>query len=529
MAVEETEYAGFIPTQPINWADLTEDLAGKVYQIGEERQKKREELDKIAADNQKLLNNWEPGKNQTLNQLVLRGADQGRTLIKQWNDQLKAGQISATDYKNRMNNVSEYWGVLANSAKTYDARYLEIVKRQQEGVASDFEIEMYNMFGNMSNLSDMTTQFDDEGRVYMAKTDPKTGKIIGDLYDVRTMNIPDNIYANKVKVNEQVTGLIKDWEPKTIFKDLGRGGELNIESVKQQDSYKVMVERVVNTVAPDSNPRAQISVLVDNGVIPAAEYYRTKDEYDTKKNAAIQREIQIKQQAGLKDVNLTKDELAEIELSLVQVTQDRGGLIIPVLNEQQRKAAKDRARGEVDIQLAEKISGSPQQRWTGGGGGDDLTAAEKNELNNIEDYQRGYVASLDAFGMNSSGQKTKSPDFSGLDDNFQYKYENGKVKVYKMGSLSESGGLQSSAVLVKTISDPKGLAQYTVYGKSPAEATTNYEKGRAQYRRALGLEGAKPKTNVPKATSQSDFNNRWSKLKKGQKLIGPDGKTYTKG
>jgi hypothetical protein len=495
------EYAGFVPTQAINWADLTEDLAGKVYQVGAERQKKREELDKIAADNQKLLNSWEPGKNQTLNQLVLRGADQGRVLIKQWNDDLKAGLISPTDYKNKMNNLTEYWGTLANSAKTYDARYLEIVKRQQDGVASDFEIEMYNMFGNMSNLSDMTTQFDNDGRVYMAKTDPKTGGIVGDIYDVRSMNIPDNIYANKVKVNEQVTGLIKDWEPKTIFKDIGRGGEINIESVKQQDQYKVMVERVVNTVAPDSNPRAQISVLVDNGVIPAPDYYRTPEEYTTKKEQAIQREIQIKQQAGLKDVNLTKDELAEIELSLVQVTQDRGGLIMPVLNEQQRKAAKDRARGEVDIQLAEKITGSPQQRWTtGGGGGDDLTAADKKEIDNIQDYQRGYVASLDAFGMNSSGQKTKSPDFSGLDDNFQYKYENGKVKVYKMGSLSESGGLQSSAVLVKTISDPKGLAQYTVYGKSPAEATTNYELGRAQYRRALGLDGkpSAPKSTTPK-------------------------------
>jgi len=362
------EYAGFVPTQTINWADLTEDLAGKVYQVGAERQKKREELDKIATDNQKLLNSWQPGKNQTLNQLVLRGADQGRTIIKQWNDQLKAGEISAVDYKNKMNNLTEYWGVLANSAKTYDDRYLEIIKRQQDGTASEFEVEMYNMFGNMSNLSDMTTQFDNDGRVYMAKTDKNTGQIIGDIYDVRSMNIPDNIYANKIKVNEQVTGLIKDWEPKTIFKDLGRGGEINIESVKQQDQYKVMVERVVNTVAPDSNPRAQISVLVDNGVIPAPDYYRTPEEYKTKKEQAIQREVQIKQQAGLKDVNLTKDELAEIELSLVQVTQDRGGLIMPVLNEQQRNAAKDRARGEIDIQLAEKISGSPQQRWTGGGG-----------------------------------------------------------------------------------------------------------------------------------------------------------------
>lgn len=375
------EYAGFVPTEPINWADLTEDLAGKVYQVGAERQKKREELDQIAADNQKLLNSWEPGKNQTLNQLVLRGADQGRVLIKQWNDKLKAGQISPTDYKNKMNNLTEYWGTLANSAKNYDARYLEIVKRQQEGTASDFEIEMYNMFGNMSNLSDMTTQFDDDGRVYMAKTDPKTGKIIGDIYDVRSMNIPDNIYANKVKVGEQVDGLIEGWKPVESPAVLDKFGKVNYESVKNQKEFKIMAERVVNTVAPDSNPRAQISVLVDNGVIAAPEYYRTKDEYEAKRNAAIQREMQIKQQAGIKEVELTTQELAEIDLSLVQVTQEKSGIIVPVLNEAQRNAAKNRVRQEVDIRIEERIEKELPRSTGGGGGGTSGTTPKPKQYN----------------------------------------------------------------------------------------------------------------------------------------------------
>ena len=53
------EYAGFVPTETrINWADLTEDLAGKVYQIGEKREKAKAELDQIAADNQAMLNAW---------------------------------------------------------------------------------------------------------------------------------------------------------------------------------------------------------------------------------------------------------------------------------------------------------------------------------------------------------------------------------------------------------------------------------------------------------------------------------------
>jgi hypothetical protein len=368
------EYAGFIPTEKINWAKLSGDLAGQVYKIGEERQKKREELDQIATDNQAMLNAWQPGKNQTFNQAVLRGADQARVLIKQWNDDLKAGMISPTDYRNKMNNMKEYWGILAQTAKTYDDRYLEIVKRQtpdENGKiqASSFEIDMFDDLAQMSDLSKSATQWDYDGRLYMANTDQNNGKILGNIYDVRTVNLPDNIIANRVYVDESVNGIVKNWEPKVIFKDLGKGGELNIESVKEQDEYKIMVENVVNTIAPDNNPRAQISVLADNGVITPF-YYKTDQEYKTKKEQQINRLKQLKIDAGAKDTEVTKEELDKIELSLVRKVQDRNGLFMPVLTEDQKNAAKKRVRDSAGIQLSEKITGSPQQKWTTGGGGD---------------------------------------------------------------------------------------------------------------------------------------------------------------
>lgn len=419
------EYAGFVPTQAINWAELTEDLAGKVYQVGEERQKKREELDKIATDNQTLLNSWQPGKSQTLNQFVLRGADQGRVLIKQWNDQLKAGQISPVDYKNKMNNLKEYWGILAQSAKTYDERYLEIVKRQQpdeNGViqASAYEIELYDRFGKMSDLSQNTTQFDNDGRIYMAKTDPNTGKIKGDIFDVRTMSLPDNIVANRVDVDKSVDGIVKTWEPKTIFKDLGRGGELNIESVKQQDTYKIMSERVVNTIAPDSNPRAQISVLVDNGVI-TADYYSSDQEYKAKRQQEINNLRQMKINAGAKDTEITKEELAEIDLSLVRVVQDPNGLFMPVLTEEQKKAAKQRVRESIDIQLGEKISGSPQQRWTtSGGGGSAPKPVDYSQYKRMADaWKNGDINVLSSFLSNKTNKIQRVPG-SGFEITDQY-------------------------------------------------------------------------------------------------------------
>jgi hypothetical protein len=371
MAVEETEYAGFIPTQPINWASLAEDLAGKVYNIGEERQKKREELDKIAADNQSMLNSWQPGKNQTFNQAVLRGADQGRVLIKQWNDDLKAGLISATDYKNKMNNMKEYWGILAQTAKTYDDRYLEILKRQtpdENGKiqASSFEIDMFDELAQMSNLSQSATQWDYDGRLYMANTDPNNGKIKGNIYDVRTVNLPDNIIANRVNVDDQVNAVVKNWNTKTLFEKVAKGGELTIESAKNQDSYKIMVERLANTIAPDNNPRAQISVLADNGVLTPY-YYKTDQEYKAIKEQQINDLRQLKIDAGATDISLTEKELYDIEISLVRKVQDGNGLFMPVLTDEQKKLARERVKESIDIQLAEQIQKDMPNIGRGGG------------------------------------------------------------------------------------------------------------------------------------------------------------------
>jgi len=500
------EYASFVPTQKINWAELSKDLSGQIYQIGEERQKKRDELDKIAADNQAMLNAWQPGKNQTFNQAVLRGADQGRVLIKQWNDQLKRGEISAVDYKNKMNNMKEYWGILAQTAKTYDDRYLEVIKRQtpdENGKiqASSFEIDMFEDLAQMADLSKSATQWDNDGRLYMANTDQNNGQILGNIYDVRTVSLPDNIIANRVYVDESVNEIVKNWEPKVIFKDLGKGGELNIESAKEQDSYKIMVENVVNTIASDNNPRAQISVLTDNGVI-VPYYYKTDQEYKTKKEQQINRLKQLKIDAGAKDTEITKEELDKIELSLVRKEQDRNGLFMPVLTEDQKKAAKDRVRSSVDIQLTERVTGSPQQKWTTSGGGGDGTADEK-EQQRVNEYQRGYMTSLDAFGLDEQGKKTKQPDLSGLDNSYKYRYVNGTIQVYRLNH----GKNESPLAIIKS---PKGLAQYTVYGKSVAEQEANYELGRTQYRRSKGLDGAPKQDNIPSATRAEWKKSGWT-------------------
>jgi hypothetical protein len=202
----------------------------------------------------------------------------------------------------------------------------------------------------------------------------------------------------------------------------------------------------------------------------------------------------MKINAGAKDTEVTKEELAEIELSLVKVVQEPGGLFMPVLSDAQKSEAKKRVRSSVDIQLAEKITGSPQQRWTGGGGGG--TSADEKEQQRVNEFERGYKASLDAFGLDAQGKKVKEPDTSGLDNSYEYRVYNNKVFVYKPGTAGYGNPLA-------VITEPRGLAQYTVYGKSPAEQSENYDRGRSQYRSSLGLGGAPKTTTKTTQTSRA--------------------------
>jgi uncharacterized protein (DUF4415 family) len=509
-------YAGFVPTQAINWAELSEDLAGKVYQVGEERQKKRNELDKIATDNQKTLAEFEPGKNQSLRELTLRGADQGRVLIKQWNDQLKAGIISPTDYKNKMNNLMESWGVFAKSAKSYDERYLEVMSRQQPGkdgkvAASAYEVDVLTReFGDMSDLSNKTTHFDNDGRVYMATTDKNTGQIIGDVYDVRTMSYPNNIFANRVYVDDQVNDVVKNWDTKTLFEKAAKSGELTIESAKNQDSYKIMVERLANTIAPDNNPRAQVSILIDNGVIQNPIYYKNDDEYDAVKKQAINKLVQEKKNAGIEKTEPTKEELATIELSIIKNQQGADGIINPVLTKKQRDEARERVKQSVDIQLAEKIKKDMPNIVRGGGDGTpkEVDTTLRDIL--VEAWAGG-PGSINTLNANL---RDKGYEFKPGGRNPQGQYT--------MKLVSRRPDAEGNEVVIVPASSNLNDFDPFFYGTGATGAKTAKKQ-----REAAG--GTPAKTNITKATSQSDFDNKWNKLKPGEKLIAPTGKIYTKG
>ena len=480
------------PSTTLNWAGLASDAAKQIQGIENRRTEEKDALDKAASELSNVVKSTPMGESQTMNSLIIGGADTGKSQINKWNQQLKNGEISPKDYKTKLANLNESWSLFANTAKSYDDRYKLAMARQEPDEngfipAGAFELELASMFGQTAELNGKSLNVSDDGTVNMSSIDPATGEL-KDLIDIRDINRPENVTSNRLDVPSSIKSYTDKWDPYVIWEDLGRGSELTIENIRRNPQYETMSATVAEAVASDNNPRAQISVLVDNGVMNAS-YYRTPEEKQQKLNEELDRLRAIKKTAG-QSTELSADEKKAAEFSLVQIAKDANGVINPVLTEEQKKAAKDRVMQEIEMQLGSKITASPKQDWYHAPQ-KESSAGSGKDAERLNEYQRGYIASLNAFGMTPEGGRT-TPNLAGLSNQYQYVARKGAVDVYKMGSIDTKGEPTKGAVPVATARAPKDLAPYTVYGKSPAESATNYERGRAQYRTAKGMGGSAP-------------------------------------
>lgn len=392
----EITYAGYVPTSRPDYSALSNELAEKIYGVLDKRQERKQKLDEIEQANQKLLNTWMPGKNQTSNDFVIKGIDKFRKDALQWNKDLKAGKISESEYIRRNRNLEENYQMLINVMKSKDERVDTVVQRQEVdpelgyAPASSYETDyLLKRFGEDISMQNREIQTDGIGGMYIAEVDPTTGLVTKKISDPRVMANPENLVANNVHVPSRVEDITKNWNPDIIWRDLGLKGEENIETVKQKQGYKYMVEKAVNAIAPDSNPRAQVSVLVDNGVISDPEYYDTDEERNQIVQEKVAELMQIKKESGFKGQAMfpTDQEMKDIEVSLIKNIITPDGISMPELTEEQKKLAKERVRNEIDFSFSEKVTGTPQQppapkspRGPGGGPKEDKPIVKYEEM-----------------------------------------------------------------------------------------------------------------------------------------------------
>ena len=496
------EYAGYIPkTQTTNWASLTGDLAKTISDIGEDRQKQKDDLDLMVKDNESLMNSYELGKSQTMNTMVLKGAEEGRAKIVEWNKLLKAGKLSPNEYKERMNNVKDYWGVLATSAQTNDKRYADALQRQQDGTASQQEFDYIQQYGSMVGMEDNKIHFSDSGKIYTGKVDPKTGLITGELFDVRALNLPQNIVQNKTDVNKLTAEAVKGWEANETWKQLGGGGEMNISDPRIKKEYALAVQSVIESISPNSDPRSQLSVLIDNGGMSNYATYKTEEEYGIKLNAKLEELNQKHKDAGIDPP--TKEEIDAIKLGMVKMTISNDGTFTPVLTEEQQKLSKEVVRRAIEMQLGRKESGTPSDYSSGRGGSGSGSDKEKDQGYAL------YTTVKDAWEGDITKLNNVNPDYI-------FKRNNGKVQVYlrdKTGFKNELGKViaRNDQLVKDDVSEARDLAPYLFGGlgsRGAEQAFQEFDNEKKKYNTSKGVNNAK---STKKALTAEELIKKYAK------------------
>jgi hypothetical protein len=493
------EYAGYQKRETIDWSSIGKEIGGAVDQGLKAREERKAADQKLFTDASKNLSSWEGTQDKSFNTVVLGGLDQARNKALQWNKDLKSGAISRNEYQRRMSNLNESFDSLTTATKNFDQYVTSINDRQQKGLSSSFEMFSALINSDLQNVGQKSLDIGDEGDFFMVSD------IDGTVQNVRNYTNMNNIVDNKIDVVGTVDSTVAKWDPIVLQQLKAGGATVLTEDPRLNNAYKTAKENLIGSIVDPKNARGVVSVLLDNSDLEYQMYY-TKDQ----RNDLINKAISIQESKNGKTMSYEEQKAFAEKYdkeNLIQVVQDNSGNYQPVINDKMIEDAKKVVGDQIEAQLGWKKEverGFAPQRQPSTSADDRAAATEQERIN---EYQRGYVASLNAFAKDDKGNviKGKAPDFSGLDNSYQYKKYKEKVYVYKMGSFDASGAKTDKAVLVNTVLEPRGLAQYTVYGKSPAEAATNYEKGRTQYREAKGLSG-NTKGNKPAAKPKSGVN-----------------------
>ena len=495
MAINQNIF-GYMPVESIDWAKQMNSLSGTISGIDERREKEKEYLDQLKTDNIKTIQQSDANSSQNFGQMMLGATQDGVSLMKQWNDALKRGELDPKQYKQNINNFMESWGTLGNSIKSFDAKNAELQKRLQDGTASKASVEAAQYFAKMGDIKNMKVFIDpSNGTVSTGRLDPRTGQVIPDTIDsAKTSADPNNAVFDKVKLDEAVSEITKLWKPYVMEQ-----GVKTLTDLTRRPGFANKMADVVGSLT--SNDRMVLSILGDNTSDNYQTYYTDQDRADLLIEA-IQTENKSRRyqdKPELSGENLDAF-LQDAEKLLIPMKKDPSGVYQPMISQEQRERAEKAIMDTIEMQLEFKSLEDEPKSPTGGGGSTTVKAEDKPAY---------YKTAADVRTAWVNGDVNALSSLSGGKYLFEKKGEN----TYLIINASNSKDVKGPFYKLDDVGSFFGVSNRDTWTKKMGKARS--------------ASNNQQQTQQPKMT-QDQWNTKWAALKKGQTMVGLDGVTYTK-
>ena len=485
------QYFGYTPSETrIDWSKLTGDLAQQLTDNENQRKAVLTELDKIESDNNSLVTNTERSKTQNLDELVLGGAQDAKAKMLNWSKELKSGQLRASEYRKRMNNLTEGWKAYANNMKTFDTRMQDAMARQQPGedgkiIGSGFDAAVNEHMAYLGELRGKKLIVNPEdGKVIIGTLNQETGLLDpNSIMDAMAIGNVSNTIDNRVDLLSMTSEIAKS------FGDYSKSDASGMTKDPRQNAgmMKAKNDFIGGMLSSD---RMTASILTDN-TDDDYDYYFTPEQKqeklddmvynqikamnETKKYSSEQIEKKIaqfkkknKKQAAINEYRkklesetktMTTEEINEFaknaESKLILARLDDNNVYQPILTDQQKEAA----RAAIDASIMSQVDYSKTVNTPLKSSRGDVGGSSKASASHVELYRQLQRA------INASDESLLNAMVAGEDYTFKIDQATKEITVFK--NVKDQFGFNDKITLGR-YTDPRDLATYVGFGTGTA-------------------------------------------------------------
>ena len=267
------------PKTQVDWGAQASKITKKFEGIRDERQGRKDLLEKNIEEQRVALNDIGEYDSQTLRQVALDSSQQSADELARKAALMRAGNIKPNDLMKFKSNQSAGWTQFKNNAEQWDSKFQELTTRTNDGLNSKAERELAELTSSFGNLKNMQFLTDDDGNMAYARTDDDGNILPGESVSANEMtnllNQKINSYdastaatAQGKKIGVLVTEMLtENGINATIRSDARSKAESDfLGSDKAKETLSLFAKEMT------SNPSHLAVMMVDNNMLNGVQY-----------------------------------------------------------------------------------------------------------------------------------------------------------------------------------------------------------------------------------------------------------------
>jgi len=279
----------------INWGEVGQKMTDAISGEVQDRQNRKDEIDKQLNDYQKNLLDQPQGTNAESNRFMGDFTSDAGDAMRQAERLLKGGNLSERDFYKFRANANQGTDLMFQAAKNFNEGYDESMRRFSDGESQSKENWMRQQTEGYLNFSNNGAYINPlTGEVNVARRNKETGEIStrpGDFANVSELVQQSKAQYNKFDLQGSISASVKGLTQRLVQDSDGRTTKQFYQSLQEGtlgDTEKALLDKAkADMVASFTvNPDNVSSILTENvGVTPdGVTYDFTYDEEEAKKN-----------------------------------------------------------------------------------------------------------------------------------------------------------------------------------------------------------------------------------------------------